>query len=205
MNEQTASLQPLSNDQQRHMAAKPVSCIECEDQEAAMLCLTCNEPFCGPCFNQQHHRGKRAQHATQPINNTVMPAPSGQVIGLAADPSTIASLPELEGEPVAARAEVPGESTVDDDEQQTPQQQASVSEGPSLLDEDASYAEGSEKGGIKGAITSGFNKVYSLTSSALQAVNPMTYLVSNHCHDNGELKLTYHYTWAVTIELVRRR
>lgn len=30
------------------------SCIECEDQHAELVCLTCDEPFCRPCWGSLH-------------------------------------------------------------------------------------------------------------------------------------------------------
>lgn len=30
------------------------SCIECEDQHAELICLTCDEPFCRPCWGSLH-------------------------------------------------------------------------------------------------------------------------------------------------------
>lgn len=29
-------------------------CIECEDQHAELMCLTCDEPFCRPCWASLH-------------------------------------------------------------------------------------------------------------------------------------------------------
>ncbi len=62
-------------------------CIECEDQEAAVMCNTCAEPFCGPCFGQQHHRGKRADHRPIPILGELLAQPAGSVVGLGLDPA----------------------------------------------------------------------------------------------------------------------
>ena len=66
---------------------KAVMCAECEDQEAAMQCDTCVEPFCGPCFQQQHHRGRRASHPSHDLAAAaLMPAPRGELIGIGARP-----------------------------------------------------------------------------------------------------------------------
>eukprot|EP00053_Salpingoeca_punica_P013942 m.126556 g.126556 ORF g.126556 m.126556 type:complete len:607 (+) comp16341_c0_seq1:216-2036(+) len=50
-------------------------CVECEDQEAALLCVTCDEPFCGPCWAQQHNSGSRKEHETKALLGAVMPQP----------------------------------------------------------------------------------------------------------------------------------
>lgn len=31
-----------------------LTCIECEDQHAELVCLTCDEPFCRPCWGSLH-------------------------------------------------------------------------------------------------------------------------------------------------------
>ncbi len=30
------------------------TCIECEDQHAELVCLSCDEPFCRPCWGSLH-------------------------------------------------------------------------------------------------------------------------------------------------------
>lgn len=30
------------------------TCIECEDQHAELVCLSCEEPFCRPCWGSLH-------------------------------------------------------------------------------------------------------------------------------------------------------
>ncbi|CAM9863004.1 unnamed protein product, partial [Ectocarpus fasciculatus] len=52
------------------------TCIECEDQYAELWCLSCEEPFCRPCWGSLHRQGKRAEHVTRAILGEVMPAPT---------------------------------------------------------------------------------------------------------------------------------
>ncbi|CBJ48735.1 conserved unknown protein [Ectocarpus siliculosus] len=52
------------------------TCIECEDQHAELVCLSCEEPFCRPCWGSLHRQGKRAEHVTRAILGEVMPAPT---------------------------------------------------------------------------------------------------------------------------------
>lgn len=54
------------------------TCVECEDQRAELTCLSCEEPFCRPCWGSLHRRGKRAEHVTQAILGEVMPAPTAE-------------------------------------------------------------------------------------------------------------------------------
>jgi hypothetical protein len=37
-------------------------CVECEDQQASVQCLTCPDLFCQVCFTYQHRKGTRATH-----------------------------------------------------------------------------------------------------------------------------------------------
>ncbi|MES1922937.1 hypothetical protein MHBO_004468 [Bonamia ostreae] len=37
-------------------------CVECEDQPHSVLCETCKESFCLPCFQQIHQKGTRKKH-----------------------------------------------------------------------------------------------------------------------------------------------
>ncbi|CAB1120350.1 unnamed protein product [Ectocarpus sp. CCAP 1310/34] len=52
------------------------TCIECEDQHAELVCVSCEEPFCRPCWGSLHRQGKRAEHVTRAILGEVMPAPT---------------------------------------------------------------------------------------------------------------------------------
>ncbi|CAM9210888.1 unnamed protein product [Discosporangium mesarthrocarpum] len=52
------------------------TCVECEDQHAEMVCLSCGELFCRPCWGSLHRRGKRAAHVTQVLLGELMPAPT---------------------------------------------------------------------------------------------------------------------------------
>ncbi|PVU94113.1 hypothetical protein BB561_002799 [Smittium simulii] len=40
-------------------------CIECNDQKAALFCLSCEEAFCEVCFQIVHRAGKRKTHQTR--------------------------------------------------------------------------------------------------------------------------------------------
>ncbi|CEI91843.1 hypothetical protein RMCBS344292_06120 [Rhizopus microsporus] len=42
--------------------AKEGFCVECKDQEAVVLCTSCNEAFCEVCYGMIHRTGKRATH-----------------------------------------------------------------------------------------------------------------------------------------------
>eukprot|EP00047_Mylnosiga_fluctuans_P011783 m.22785 g.22785 ORF g.22785 m.22785 type:complete len:594 (-) comp3801_c0_seq1:1325-3106(-) len=52
-----------------------VFCAECEDQEPEVRCTDCDELFCRPCFQQQHHKGTRAQHTMTVLLGEIMPQP----------------------------------------------------------------------------------------------------------------------------------
>eukprot|EP00041_Stephanoeca_diplocostata_P039064 m.1584736 g.1584736 ORF g.1584736 m.1584736 type:complete len:572 (-) comp25320_c0_seq67:4651-6366(-) len=56
-------------------------CVECEDQSAAVQCLQCDEPFCRPCFQMQHRKGKRRLHNTENLLGELMPKPAGELAG----------------------------------------------------------------------------------------------------------------------------
>ncbi|CAN0096735.1 unnamed protein product, partial [Ectocarpus sp. 8 AP-2014] len=45
-------------------------------QHAELVCLSCEEPFCRPCWGSLHRQGKRAEHVTRAILGEVMPAPT---------------------------------------------------------------------------------------------------------------------------------
>lgn len=50
-------------------------CIECESHAATVRCLDCGEPFCRPCVEALHRRGKRAEHRREAILGALMAAP----------------------------------------------------------------------------------------------------------------------------------
>eukprot|EP00049_Salpingoeca_infusionum_P002808 m.60090 g.60090 ORF g.60090 m.60090 type:complete len:566 (-) comp11799_c1_seq1:124-1821(-) len=57
-----------------------VTCVECEDQQAELECTDCQEPFCRPCWDQQHRRGKRAEHSTVLLLGDIIPEGMGTAI-----------------------------------------------------------------------------------------------------------------------------
>ena len=59
-------------------------CCECEDQEAAVECQNCGEPFCSPCYQMQHRKGKRTAHTAIPVLGEIMAMPAGEKMGLGA-------------------------------------------------------------------------------------------------------------------------
>lgn len=61
----------------------PFTCVECEDQEASLLCIDCNETFCGPCYQQQHRRGNRTQHKVRRLLGQLMPESAGIAVPVA--------------------------------------------------------------------------------------------------------------------------
>jgi Protein of unknown function (DUF2009) len=64
------------------------SCVECEDQTAELVCLSCSENYCRPCWGSLHRRGARANHRTEALLGALMPAPVTQ-----AEPSLMAVPP----------------------------------------------------------------------------------------------------------------
>ncbi|CAM9687403.1 unnamed protein product [Ascophyllum nodosum] len=74
------------------------TCIECEDQHAELVCLSCDEPFCRPCWGSLHRQGKRAEHVTRAILGDVMPAPVSRPEPPAPVRHQAVALSEVEGE-----------------------------------------------------------------------------------------------------------
>ena len=37
-------------------------CVECEHKKATRRCLSCEDRFCGACFEKTHQKGKRKLH-----------------------------------------------------------------------------------------------------------------------------------------------
>jgi Protein of unknown function (DUF2009) len=64
------------------------SCVECEDQTAELVCLSCGENYCRPCWGSLHRRGARANHRTEALLGALMPAPVTQQ-----EPSLMAAPP----------------------------------------------------------------------------------------------------------------
>eukprot|EP00045_Choanoeca_perplexa_P008411 m.77797 g.77797 ORF g.77797 m.77797 type:complete len:559 (+) comp14484_c0_seq1:192-1868(+) len=62
---------------------QPEFCIECGDQHAEVTCLTCDELFCRPCWDQQHRRGKRAKHEKKPLLGELMSESTGTQVPVA--------------------------------------------------------------------------------------------------------------------------
>jgi Protein of unknown function (DUF2009) len=101
------------------------SCVECEDQTAELVCLSCGENYCRPCWGSLHRRGARANHRTEALLGALMPAPVTQAEpSLMAVPPTAAAaaatLPVAAGNSAAAAAasahtDAASEDTVDDD------------------------------------------------------------------------------------------
>ncbi|KAF8914262.1 hypothetical protein CPB84DRAFT_1840989 [Gymnopilus junonius] len=44
-------------------------CIECEDQPAEVLCVTCGDVYCEVCFAAQHRKGSRKQHTVKKLSD----------------------------------------------------------------------------------------------------------------------------------------
>lgn len=67
------------------MASEPQAmCVECEDQEAALVCEGCGgETFCRPCFGQQHRRGNRTAHSPRLLLGELMPESAGIAVAVA--------------------------------------------------------------------------------------------------------------------------
>ncbi|CAM9195762.1 unnamed protein product [Scytosiphon promiscuus] len=79
------------------------TCIECEDQHAELVCLSCEEPFCRPCWGSLHRQGKRAEHPTQAVLGEVMPAPT------VPDPPTAVPAAAVAEPPVAPAGDLNGD------------------------------------------------------------------------------------------------
>lgn len=45
----------VMNEEEEEEAPQEIqTCIECEDQHAELVCLSCDEPFCRPCWGSLH-------------------------------------------------------------------------------------------------------------------------------------------------------
>lgn len=61
LEEQLRHVQPVQIAARTHMPGK---CIECEDRQAILDCVECEDEFCGVCFSALHRKGRRAHHKT---------------------------------------------------------------------------------------------------------------------------------------------
>ncbi|CAM9487691.1 unnamed protein product [Sphacelaria rigidula] len=111
------------------------SCIECEDQHAELVCLTCDEPFCRPCWGSLHRQGKRAEHTTQAMLGELMPAPTTETSRELAPLPPAQAVVESEHRPETSHSDADESLDSDDDE---------AMDGAHASDDDADGSQDSE-------------------------------------------------------------